>query len=424
MVKVSVIIPIYNCESYIEQCISSVQNQTLKELEIVCVDDGSTDTSADIVTKMAECDKRIYLYKQSNQGAGIARNHGMQKARGKYLAFLDADDYYLDTDALEKMVTLCEKKGVSVCGSFLKCLDNGKEKVDSLLQKMWMRREDSTGGIIYKYSDFQIDYEYTSFVFSKKLIQDNNIVFPNYRRFQDPPFMVQAMWHAQEFAIEDTYLYCYRKPEMAARFTEAKTADLIRGLIDNLKFADAHGLETLFSVTRQRLEYEYAGIIYHNISSSGGNILHLLSQANQIINQKSGDSGYVIRPLRWYQEQGAYQPEAYETKLLEHLKSEGGVALYGAGKYAKAFLQYLENHGLKEKVKIIVVSALSDNEAYLQEIPLISVKDFSDKKNRGKVKRILVTLGGHFHKEIEDILKAEKIENYQFIDDVFLSELC
>lgn len=419
MIQVSIILPIYNCENYIEQCIASVQKQTLQELEIICIDDGSTDSSAKILVDLAKEDKRIRVLKQSNQGAGKARNHGIQKAVGKYLAFLDADDYYLDSDALEKMVQLCETKKVSVCGSLRKCLDGGKEKSESLFQK----EKNEVGKLLqkqlYHYVDFQMDYDYQSYLFDRELILKNSIIFPDYRRFQDPPFMVRAMWQAKNFAVADTYLYCYRKPQMAAKFTEAKTIDLIKGLTDNLRFAEAHRLEKLFFTTQERLEYEYAGIIYHNLSQDSQSLLKVLKEANQIIKQKKNLPEYLIRPLQRFQTQGAYTEEDYAKNLLSLLKEQEQFALYGAGKYAKAFLQYLEKKQLKEKIKKIVVTSLADNETSLNGIPLISVKEFSDKDIK-----LLVTLGGNFHKEVEDTLRKERIENYQLIDDVFLGSLC
>lgn len=419
MIQVSIIIPIYNCENYIEQCLSSVRKQTLKEIEIICIDDGSVDASAEKVKKIAKSDNRVILLQQSNQGAGKARNYGIQEARGKYLAFLDADDYYLDENALKTMVEVCEEKKVFVCGSLRKCLENGKEKIESLFQKQKEEMEGLLQKQIYQYTDFQMDYDYQSYLFDKELILKNNITFPDYRRFQDPPFMVRAMWSAQNFGVAETYLYCYRKPQMAAKFTENKAIDLIKGITDNLKFAAEHGLEKLFFITAERLEYEYAGIIYHNISKDSQSLLKVLEEANQIIKQKKNFPEYIIRPLRRWQMQGIYTQEAYEKKLLSLLKEQEQFALYGAGKYAKAFLGYLKKKQLKKKIKKIVVSSLADNETELNGIPIISVKEFSDKNVK-----VLVALGGNFHKEIEDTLRTEEIEDYQFIDDVFLSNLC
>lgn len=93
MIKVSVIIPVYNVEKYLEECLDSIINQTLKEIEIICIDDGSTDSSLNVLENYKKKDKRIIVLQQQNLGAGAARNKGLDLARGKYLSFLDADDF-------------------------------------------------------------------------------------------------------------------------------------------------------------------------------------------------------------------------------------------------------------------------------------------------------------------------------------------
>lgn len=118
MVKVSVIIPVYNVEKYLEECLESVVNQTLSDIEIICIDDGSADKSFEILQQYAEKDSRIKIFKQENQGAAAARNNGLDKAIGDYLYFLDSDDY-IKSDCLEKMynkITL-ENSDICVCQS-------------------------------------------------------------------------------------------------------------------------------------------------------------------------------------------------------------------------------------------------------------------------------------------------------------------
>ena len=100
--KVSVIIPVYNVELYLCQCLNSVLNQTLKEIEIICVDDGSTDKSLDILNDYAAKDNRITVITQKNLYAGIARNTGLSQAKGEYLSFLDSDDFF-EPNMLEEM---------------------------------------------------------------------------------------------------------------------------------------------------------------------------------------------------------------------------------------------------------------------------------------------------------------------------------
>ena len=105
---VSVIIPCYNAEKNIIQCIDSVCSQTLKQIEIICVDDGSTDSTLEILRKYQDKDPRVRVICQKNAGAGAARNVGLDCASGEYLSFLDADDFF-EPDMLEKAVSSAEK---------------------------------------------------------------------------------------------------------------------------------------------------------------------------------------------------------------------------------------------------------------------------------------------------------------------------
>ena len=92
-ITVSVIIPVYNTEKYLEECLKSVINQTLKVIEIICIDDGSTDNSPDILKEYSEKDGRIRIYSQTNKGQGAARNRGIDLAKGEYVYFIDSDDF-------------------------------------------------------------------------------------------------------------------------------------------------------------------------------------------------------------------------------------------------------------------------------------------------------------------------------------------
>lgn len=99
--KVSVIIPVYNAQAYLEDCLDSIVGQTLKDIEIICVDDGSTDDSPTILERYAARDPRFLILRQENKGAGAARNHGLRYARGTFLSILDCDDFF-EPDMLER----------------------------------------------------------------------------------------------------------------------------------------------------------------------------------------------------------------------------------------------------------------------------------------------------------------------------------
>lgn len=134
--KVSIVMPVYNVEKYLGQCLDSVINQTLRDIEIICVDDGSTDDSLGILEDYSQKDNRIRVLHQQNQHAGVARNNGMNVARGKYIIFLDSDDVF-ELNMLEEMVKRAEKddSDVTVCG--WKSLDDRTNEVS----KAWTINE-------------------------------------------------------------------------------------------------------------------------------------------------------------------------------------------------------------------------------------------------------------------------------------------
>lgn len=116
MCKISVIVPVYNAEGTLETALSSVFMQTLTDIEILCINDGSTDHSADVLTSAQRRDGRVRCLTQKNAGAGMARNKGIAEAKGEYIAFLDADDLYPGPYALETLLAAAKKSGAMVCG--------------------------------------------------------------------------------------------------------------------------------------------------------------------------------------------------------------------------------------------------------------------------------------------------------------------
>ena len=110
---ISVIIPVYNVENYLRECVDSVINQTYKNLEIILVDDGSTDSSGKICDEYAKTDSRITVISQKNSGPSKTRNAGLKNAKGKYIYFLDSDDY-IEADAFEQLICTAEKNGADL----------------------------------------------------------------------------------------------------------------------------------------------------------------------------------------------------------------------------------------------------------------------------------------------------------------------
>ena len=113
-IKISIVIPVYKDEEYLEACLDSLLSQSLKDIEIICVNDGSPDRCAEILASYKDRDSRVIVITQENGGLSIARNSGLKEARGEYVYFLDSDDYLAEDDALSKMYEAAESDGIDI----------------------------------------------------------------------------------------------------------------------------------------------------------------------------------------------------------------------------------------------------------------------------------------------------------------------
>ena len=141
--KVSVVVPAYNVEKYIERCLVSLIKQTLREIEIIVVDDGSTDFTSGIINAFAKIDKRIKVIMQENLKQGSARNNGMKIAKGEYIGFVDSDDW-VDFAYFEKMYNAVKKYGSDIALSTNVRVGNGvtKKRLNLKTEKVYTQLQD------------------------------------------------------------------------------------------------------------------------------------------------------------------------------------------------------------------------------------------------------------------------------------------
>ncbi len=405
MIKISIIIPVFNCEKTIEKSIQSIQKQTMKEIEIICINDGSSDRSEEVIRKLQSEDKRIILYTQKNQGAGLARNLGIAHATGEFVAFLDADDYYLEADALESMVLACKKYNVDVCGTSVRIIRDGVLGLDRNMQKL---HEAAKKSCVLMFQDFQFDYGYYGFIFKRSVICENEIKFPKYRRFQDPVFFVRVMYATCKFCFIDKALYAYQAPNVLLRFQKSNVNDLLCALLDNLHFAAEHNLMKLFTRTLERIEIEYNDIICHNLSTEN---LACLLEIDTFIKKMTGNEKDVIKPLQNILESVKTLENVSMEKWLNRLQQCERIFPYGAGKTCDDFLSYLKQMGCFNKVSNILVTDMSDNPAKLQNIPVMGINEYTACEKD----LIVITVMGINQQEVIEILRDRMIYDYEII---------
>ncbi len=202
MPNVSVIVPVYNVEPYLRRCLESLIHQTLKDIEIIVINDCSTDGSLEILKEYAKQDERIKLIDLPvNQGAAVARNKGLEAASGEYLGFIDPDDD-LDLNFYEELYKKAHSENLDTvkCNRVIRHLDG--EITRSRLNRF------------IKSSLYDFSYEWQSAIYRASLIYDNNIKFPpDVRKGQDVVFLNKIILKVKKYAVIDNVNYYYYKRE-------------------------------------------------------------------------------------------------------------------------------------------------------------------------------------------------------------------
>ena len=366
-IKVTVIIPIYNMEQYLAECIETVMSQTLQEIEILCINDGSTDQSLQILQKYSENDTRFVIINQNNQGVAASRNKGIQIAKGKYVMFMDPDDRYPNCNVIQKLYEAVENNNVKIAGGEFSDFDpegNVNSRSDY--------ENDMLGGYLFetnqimKYRDYQFDYGYHRFIYNRKFLLDNNLFFPELIRFQDPPFMVRAFTLAENFFALTDITYCYRLNYKTISWDEKRVDALLRGLQMNLQWAREHEMYDLYNLTIRRIIYEYKEPITKQFTLSIPNERLLLA----ILGDLQGNE--QIKSLMWM---------VIETYQIMNVKSQEEVQLY------KESMQELNN--CMEKLKEEIVERDEDIKKNNHMIEVINKKYVRQKEETSRMRNSL-----------------------------------
>ena len=210
MPKISVIIPVYNVENYVGECLDSVLNQTFKDIEVICVNDCSTDKSLKVLKKYQKKDKRIIIINnKKNQMCGYNRNFALKKAKGEYIYFLDSDDFLIDNNAFEKCINLLEQHNLD-CLVFRYISFNSQNKT-SVVRTIY--DENLFGKTPEEITDWK--FKIRAFVhdkmYKKSFLLDNNICFAEGVNWEDTLFMILLSLYAKRVMYIEDIFSAYRK---------------------------------------------------------------------------------------------------------------------------------------------------------------------------------------------------------------------
>lgn len=319
---VSIIVPVYNEEKYLTQCLESIANQTMSSIEVICVDDGSTDNSLSIINEYVQNDNRFKALIQDNLGAGAARNKGIEIATGKYLMFLDADDYF-SKDMIEICLKTIESERSDIVIFSAKKYDmrTGKTEVMpwSLKRALCPTFSPFSASDMSKYIFNAFQNWPWNKMFRASFINKHKLFFQEIPRTNDMAFVCTSLVLAKKISILSIPLTTYR----------TGTATSLQSTNDKFpcSFWDAY-VETKNRLINIGLYFQYEqsylnavlGGIYYNFNS-----VHLISSRQKIllILQKNAERefGFLEHERTFY-----YDPNPYDWYILAMKSARGGRA--------------------------------------------------------------------------------------------------
>ena len=255
--KVSIIIPVHNSEENIARCIESCLKQTYKNIEIILIDDGSSDSSLDISKRYQKLDSGIVLIEQKNFGVSVARNNGLEKSTGDYITFGDSDDF-LFRNSIEKMIKIIVRENVDIVRTNnLRVLKNGKSNpklTPNIKNKKYCRKE-IENSILNKILSGEISSHLWLLCVKSSLIKDNNIKFiPKIKVMQDKLFYIKLFSRAKNFYQSNEITYNYYCNDNSTIMSKNKCLMRIKYILEVARLCedilDEEGLTNKLSVKK------------------------------------------------------------------------------------------------------------------------------------------------------------------------------
>lgn len=226
--KVTVIVPVYNAELYLERCVNSLIQQTINEVEILLIDDGSTDRSSELCDWMAQQDERIKVFHKENEGQGLARNLGLQMATGKYVCFLDSDDYY-ELDTCKELYNLMEHTQADLCcyGYQIETQEQRIVRIPHICDAEYTADAFDKKFVLHYFGDEPTEDELRGFsscmtIFRRDIIEEHKIRFPSERKYlsEDTIFSLRFCEYANKAITTSKiyYHYCQNSESFSQTF--------------------------------------------------------------------------------------------------------------------------------------------------------------------------------------------------------------
>lgn len=392
MAAISIIVPVYNTAIYLEECLSSICGQTCSDIEIICVNDGSTDQSKTILEQFAALDKRIRVIHKENMGYGHSMNIGIDAAAGEYIGIVESDDW-IRKDMMQTLYEAAEMYQVDfVKADFCRFVRQADGKIRENYEAL--SDESLYYNRVFCPSDeiksFRFSINIWSGIYRTDFIKENNICFHESpgASFQDNGFWFQTFALAKRAVLLDKPLYMNRRDNPLSSvycpdkvFAIREEYDYIRQWLDNLegnqkkyRFLCAEGRIRGYFHTIDRIDDTYKADFYIKFREDYLNL------------RESGELAETFLPLEWRKRidkilenpQEACRLEIEERKRHRQILGDfKDIIIYGAGVYGKKVFATLERMGAGKRIAYFAVTDIKGNPSVLNGIPVVEFDTLS-----------------------------------------------
>ena len=389
MVKVSILVPVYNVEKYITQCLESILQQTLKEIEIICVDDGSTDLSAKILDDYASKDNRIKVLHKENTGYGDSMNRALEIAQGEYIGIIESDDF-IEKDMYERLYAVAREKEVDFLKSDYYRYDNGKKVCDKAYDSTVYGKVFENKGVMKKFDNTTMAI--WSGLYKTNFLKTNNIRFlpTSGASYQDISFMFKVYVCARKGYILNEAYVNYRVDNEASsvksqekvycvcdeiaeckRFLECRQdGDIFAPYLTKIMFyiyrwnmyriSAKYISEFIFCISKELKQRKQNGVIDQNLFSSDEWMQYvLISECTE---------KYMQILLQERLEKEVKNNIIYEDGYRKKFQSCNDMYIYGAGKIGKRLEKYIKSIHKNSNISYVVSDKVSSTEGDYLEI--------------------------------------------------------
>lgn len=413
--KVSVIIPAYNVQDYIAECVESIIKQNIRDIEIICVDDCSTDDTNSILKKYAKKHKNIKIYKNvENGGLAKTRNVGIEKATGDYLLFVDGDDT-LQEKTVSELIQYVRKYNADIIMFDAYCKFESQELYDEALVRYYHRENPyaySTSCDILSRMIMNNDLCDSACLMMIKAswLRNAGVLFEEGKIYEDCMFVTDCLLKNALVYHTNKQYYNYRVRQGSIMRSRMR-ANNVYSRICCLKKIWAHMLQGGYSALVEEALVKWSDILFYSTKK----ILSELSIVEEVRLHEM-KLGPIEKCMLLQAEKENNQQRSTELyNFLREINTENKYIIYGAGRWSKRLITFLDSQGLFPNISAVMVTSRADNPETLYGLPVVGL---SEAGAIGQNTTVIVAVRGEDQDKIKALLAEKGIEHTVCLDDV------